>query len=162
MCVHNTVESGHYLYCCADCGPYPGGVKTGELVHTSQSQVVKIDEFYELSRTCVPQLHLKTAWVCLHWRLLVLLKGFGIFLVVLVAGSRRIWEVLHVQEMVPTQPGEGVFELVLWLEVEVFGGFGKYFMLRIWCPHNRVRGFSNWFCDSVKHYLVLRGDTTCV
>ena len=147
MCVHNTVESGHYLYCCADCGPYPGEVKTGELVHTSQSQVVKIDEFYELSRTCVPQLHLKTAWVCLHWRLLVLLKGFGIFLVVLVAGSRedlgspscsgngahttgwggfrvgfvagsrdlrRIWEVLHAQDMVPTQPGEGVFELVLW------------------------------------------------
>ena len=34
----NTVESGHYLYCCADWSLYPGGVKTGELVRTSQSQ----------------------------------------------------------------------------------------------------------------------------
>ena len=39
--VHNTsdmVESGYYLYRCADWSLYPGGVKTGELVHTSQSQ----------------------------------------------------------------------------------------------------------------------------
>ena len=42
-------------------GPYPGRVKADELVHTIQSQVVKISEFYELSRTHLPQLHHKTA-----------------------------------------------------------------------------------------------------
>ena len=34
--VHNTsdmVESGYYLYRCANWSLYPGGVKTGELVH---------------------------------------------------------------------------------------------------------------------------------
>ena len=39
--VHDTldkVESGHYLYHCAEWSLYGGGVKTGELVHTSQSQ----------------------------------------------------------------------------------------------------------------------------
>ena len=41
--------------------PYPGRVKTDELVHTIQSQVVKISEFYELSRTRIPQSHHKTA-----------------------------------------------------------------------------------------------------
>jgi len=38
MRVHNMVESG--LICTVvPTGLYPGGVKTGELVHTSQSQV---------------------------------------------------------------------------------------------------------------------------
>ena len=39
--VQNTsdmVESGYYLYRCADWSLHPGGVKTGELVHTSQSE----------------------------------------------------------------------------------------------------------------------------
>ena len=38
QCSSDTVESGYYLYCCADWFLYPGGVKTGELVYTRQSQ----------------------------------------------------------------------------------------------------------------------------
>ena len=30
LAIHNTVESGHYLYRCANWSLYPGGVKTGE------------------------------------------------------------------------------------------------------------------------------------
>ena len=46
----DTVESGHYLYCHADWSIYSGGVKTGELVHTSIfiRGLMKIeDECYE-------------------------------------------------------------------------------------------------------------------
>jgi len=57
MHVRNTVESGHYSYHCADWS-IPGGVKTGELVHTSQKPrwvgLVKIEvTFY--NRTTTPE-----------------------------------------------------------------------------------------------------------
>ena len=63
----NMVESRHYLYHCADWSLHPGGVKTGELLHTSQSQDGVRWRFTFYDRITTPECSEDRKWaLCMH------------------------------------------------------------------------------------------------